>query len=450
MKLLRRNNEQSGKGGMSNAEIRHLKAVSLLQEMSLADGPDGHGSERQSLHPKRLLCFSNKPKKDQYPEERREQSPWRSRSIMDDKTRRKNGDLSAMCNELCDDYYEIRKNLRQRPHAATAKKTLLLEAVSTSPSTASSSVEAPLRKFDRRLKTRTNSNLHYSNENRERHRRQRSLMDDNISVQSEQIKSNANWNPNKFTIRRSRPKKNSGPKTSKSSKSSKSSSHGSNSRQSSSKRSYREKEIQPKSSSISEYTEDTLPVSVVEQKKIHNNVSTISTMTSRSYTTCDDVSVILSPRAANERVKKQSAPSRVNYSLGCTPVTPCAQPQPQARDYTTPSPRKANILNTDLGVIREDYDYSSSSGSLASSASFSSYGSSYSSGSYADYSGSGTEYYDDASLFYESSHKSEVMSKGRMKRTEKSTSRGHDDHSRTRNSTLSYEQRDDHYKYYYP
>ena len=202
---------------------------------------------------------------------------------------------------------------------------------------------------------------------------------------------------------------------------------------------------------MSEYTEDTLPISVVD-KKVHQ-AATMSTMTSRSsYTTFDDASVILSPRGANERVERQ--PSRVNLSLGCSPVTPCATPQPKPRNYSSRNLRKADVRHTDLGVIEEGYDYTSSSDS------FSSYSSSYSSGSYSDYSGSGgTEYYDDPSLFYESPNESESISKDRMKRTEKtnaraapgqrSTSRGGD--GRGRISTMTYdEKRDDPYKYYYP
>ena len=169
MKLLRRNDEQSsGRGGMSSAEMRRLNALRIMEELmkkqSLNDGRDGR------LHPKRLLCFSNKPKKDEYPEERRDQSPWRSRSIMDGKSRRKKGDLSALCTE----YSDLRKKLRQRPHAPTSKKTQIEHAIASSISTASSSVDAPLRNFDRGAKKRVNSNIHYINQNRELHRRQRS------------------------------------------------------------------------------------------------------------------------------------------------------------------------------------------------------------------------------------------------------------------------------------
>ena len=438
MKLLRRNEQSNNRGNISGAEIKHMKAISMIEELDerMKRQPtrgtiDKYCSEqRKVLDPKRLLCFSNKAKKDLNTEEYGEKSPWRSQSITDKKMnqnfsimdeRRKNGDMSALCNEICQDYYEIRKKLRDRPAVLTPKKTQILDAIAVSNSMTSSSVDAPLRNFDNGAKKREKTKVHYSNENRELHRRQRSLLDDNESVDGEKMKSKSN-KPNNKKPDRNRlssrktngiKSKSSGSRRSNKSDNIKSTSPTSNSRKSN--RSRRDKEIQ-REMSMSEYSEDTIPISVVE-RKIHRNgiqpdISIISTMTSRSYSTCDESSIILSPRGAHEKVDKNSKPSRVKLGLVCSP-THCARRPQKLRHHISRNPSNVGISPLNLGTITEGDDTSSSS----SSASFSSYGSS-SSGSYSDYSDSGSDdEYDDPSLFYASARKS--ISKADGKRIKK-------------------------------
>ncbi len=411
MKVLRRNEQTDNRVNLSGTEVKHMKAVSLIEELDdrskrrpreLTKGRN-KSDLQQALNPKRLLCFSNKPKKDQDSEENQRMTDWRSRNIIDYKggqiltfkdRRRNNGDLSALCNELCHDYYEIRKKLKNRPVVRNPKKVEVLDAAITgSNSTTSSSVDAPLRNFG--VKKSRKANVHYSNENRELHRRQRSLLDNSGSGHPPKNKSSKRSTSKKSnhtrSSRSSSPKMNSiqpnsnRSKNSKRSDKSKSKSRSFSTLLANSMRSSRERPTQPQIS-MSESTADTIPVSIVERNSrrsgIHPDMSMISTMTSKSYSTYNDSSIILSPRGANDKVDKN-----LNQGQGGLLVcssTPCtSRPQRPGHHIS----RNPSTVGVDLGTIREgDYYFTSS----ASSGSFSSYSSS-SSGSYSDYSYSSSD-----------------------------------------------------------
>ena len=416
--------------------MKHMKAVSLIQEFH--DKSKRRPSEdvrarniselQQTLNPKRLLCFSNKAKKGQNPEENLKQPQWRPRNITDYKAgqklsvkdrRRNNGDLSTLCNELCQDYYEIRKKLKNRPVVLTPKKPLIQDAIAGSNSTTSSSVDAPLRDFGG--VKRGKSKVHYSNENMELHRRQRSLLDDSGSVNGGKNKSRNKSNVKNSSQSRSSSSrkansiqsKSNRSKNSKRSDKSKSQSRRSNSLKANSKRSYRERATQPEMS-MSESTLDTVPVSVVEKNGIEPDISMISTMTSKSYSTYNDSSIILSPRGANDKVDKN-----LNQSQGGLLVcssTPCSSRPQISRQHVTRNPSNPGGSPLDLRTIREGDHYCSSS---ASSASYSYYSSS-SSGSYSDYSDSSfdEEEYDPSNSYVRNSYVSKSISKAGKKKKE--------------------------------
>ncbi len=438
MKILRRNEPSNNRGNLSGAEMKHMKAASLIQEFY--DKSKRRPSEdvrarnisemQQALNPKRLLCFSNKAKKDQNPEENLKQPQLRPTNITDYKAgqkfsvkdrRRNNGDLSVLCNELCRDYYEIRKKLKNRPVVLTPKKPLIQDAITGSNSTTSSSVDAPLRDFGG--VKRGKSKVHYSNENRDLHRRQRSLMDDSGSVNGGKNKSRNRSNVKKSSQSRSSSgrkasnsiqSKSNRSKNSNRSDKSKSKSRRSNSLKANSKRSYGERVTQPEMS-MSESTLDTVPVSVVERNCIQPDISMISTMTSKSYSTYNDSSIILSPRGANDKVDKNLNQSKGGL-LVCS-STPCSSRPQRSRQHVTRNPSNPTVSPLDLRTIREGDDYYSSS---ASSASYSYYSSS-SSGSYSDYSDSSfdEEEYDPSKSYVRNSHASKSISKAGKKKKKK-------------------------------
>eukprot|EP00531_Pseudo-nitzschia_arenysensis_P006899 CAMPEP_0116145930 /NCGR_PEP_ID=MMETSP0329-20121206/16888_1 /TAXON_ID=697910 /ORGANISM="Pseudo-nitzschia arenysensis, Strain B593" /LENGTH=459 /DNA_ID=CAMNT_0003641633 /DNA_START=8 /DNA_END=1390 /DNA_ORIENTATION=- len=415
MKILRRNEQTDNRGNLSGAELKHMKAVSLIEELDdrskrrpRVDAKGRNKSElQQALNPKRLLCFSNKAKKDQDPEENQRKSDWKSRNIIDYKAgqiltikdrRKNNGELSALCNELCQDYYEIRKKLKNRPVVTNPKKVQVLDAaIAGSNSTTSSSIDAPLRNFG--VKKSEKSNVHYSNENRELHRRQRSLLDDGSVHREKNKSSNKSTSKKSNQTRSSRSSsrktnsiqsKSNRSKNSKRSDKSKSKSRKSNSLKANSRRSHRGRPTQPEMS-MSESTADTIPVSVIERNSrgsgIHPDMSMISTMTSKSYSTYTDSSIILSPRGANDKVDKNLNQGQGGL-LVCSSAAPCTSRPQRSGHHISRNPSNVQV---DLGTIAEgDYYYTSS----ASSGSFSSYSSS-SSCSYSDYSDSSSDLEDD-------------------------------------------------------
>lgn len=421
MKLLKRNDNRSNNGGnMSHgAEKKHLKAISLIEELNermrrpRSEGASGRkNSERQkTLDPKRLLCFNNKSKKDQYQENgepNRKRSPRKSRSIVEHNTDRKSSakderwntsNTSALCNELCQDYYEIRKKLKNRPIVLTPKKAQILEAIAGSDSTTSSSVDAPIRKFDNEDDNKRGKDRLQCN--RELHRRHRSLLDDNASIHSENNKSKSNiTNSKKSNKNRSKSHKSKSDK----SRNSRSNTNKSKSQKSIRTRSFRMRDA-PLEIATSESTEYSIPVSVVEKiahrNECQSNISMMSTISSSSYSTasystCDESTVILSPRRANDKVDTISKSSEKtknsnNMALVCA-VAACSSPQPKLRHQLSRNPISVGMPQSNLGTIIEGDDYSSPSPSTSSASSSSYYGSLSSStsnsGSFYSYSGS--------------------------------------------------------------
>jgi len=415
MKKLRRNDNNYNKGhGKLGAEVKHLQAISLIEELDRRTkrGNRGDESERkQALNPKRLLCFSNKIKTDQYDmgEAYDRKNSGKSRD-------RHNGEISELCNELCRDYYEIRKKLRNRP--------IILNntAIAGSVSTASSSIDAPLRQFDddKADRKQPKKQMHYSNENRELHRRQRSLLDDKSELKSKIMSTSI------FKIQRSRSKKSKGRKSqsnrpsidktqshlsmsntynmgnsiihkSKSNRS-KTKSHRSFNLKSKGNKSDRGWDTTPEIS-MSESTQHSIPISVIERRirsGLQPDISMISTLSSSSYTTCDDSSVILSPRGANDGVIHKTN-NNTNMGLMCVP-TGCSSRQQISMHQMSRNP--AGIIPSHLGTISEGDDYTSSVAS--SSSSYSSYSSSsyYSSFSDSSYSESESDYYDEVYKYF--------------------------------------------------
>lgn len=433
MKLLRRNDNSYNRGNISHGEeMKHMRALSLIEELNARtrretredEGDRDEGDRRQGLDPKRLLCFSNKAKKDKNGETSRKKSPWRTRGIGEfdtgktpsfEKERRNTGDLSDLCNELCQDYYEIRKKLRNRPIVLTTKKAQILEALAGSTST-SSSVDAPLRNFDEKISNRgEKKKTDFSNETIELHRRQRSLLDDNASVQSENNKSNGisifNMKSKSKTFSRT---KSSSKKSEKSDRSRRSQSrNGRSSRRKSNRDRSNRLRYAPPDIANSQSTEQTAPVSVIERKvRSGLDSSIISTITSTSYTTSGETDVIWSPRGAKEKVDKSSRASRKpktkSLGLQVCAASPCAS-RSQSH-LVSRNPSNVGTSPSNLRIIREGDDYSSSSDSSAST---SSYGSS-SSGSYSgsSYSDTGSEdEQDDLRIVYSSSYTKNSKSK---------------------------------------
>ena len=407
---MRRNDNSYNKGnGKLGAEVKHLQAISLIEELDRRTkrGNRGHGSERkQALNPKRLLCFNNKIKTDQH--DMGEAYDWKNSGKSRD---RHNGEISELCNELCRDYYEIRKKLRNRP--------IILNniAIAGSVSTASSSIDAPLRQFDddKADGKQPEKQMHYSNENRELHRRQRSLLDDKSELKSKIMSTSI------FKIQRSRSKKSKGRKSqsnkpsidktqsylSKSNTSnmvnssihesksngSKTKSHRSFNIQSKGNKSDREWDTTP-DITMSESTQHSIPISVIERRirsGLQPDISMISTLSSSSYTTCDDSSVILSPRGANDGVIHKTN-NNTNMGLMCVPTGYSNRQQISLHQM---SRNPAGTIPSHLGTISEGDDYTSSVAS--SSSSYSSYSSSsyYSSFSDSSYSESESDYDDE-------------------------------------------------------
>jgi hypothetical protein len=397
------------------AEKKHLKAISLIEELNertrrqRSEAMSGRNdSERQkTLDPKRLLCFTNKSKKDQYQENgepNRKRSPWRSRSIVEHNSGRQDertntSNISALCNELCQDYYEIRKKLKNRPIVLTPKKAQILEAIAGSNLTTSSSVDAPIRKFDNEDDNYKGKNcLHFSNSNRELHRRHRSLLDDNASIHSENNKSKSNTtNSKKLNPNRSKTHE---------SQSDKSRSSRSNTNKSKRQKSIRIKSFRmrdaPLEIATNESTEYSIPVSFVERRACYNggqsDISMISTMSSSlystaSYSTCDESTVILSPRRANDKVdliskSNEKKKTSNNLALVCAAAA-CSSPQPKLRHQESRNPISVGMPPSNLGTITEGDDSSSPSTSSASSSSYCSLSSNSNGGSY--YSSSGAD-----------------------------------------------------------
>jgi hypothetical protein len=437
MKLLKINDKRSNnRGNISHgAEKKHLKAISLIEELNArtrrqkSEGTSGRNNSvrQKALDPKRLLCFNNKSKKDQYQENgepNRKRSPWISRSIVEYNTdrkssfkdeRRNTGNISDLCNELCQDYYEIRKKLKNRPIVLTPKKAQILDAIAGSNST-SSSVDAPLRNFNEECDSKRGKNcLHFSNGNRELHRRQRSLLDDNGSIHSENNKSKSNItnseksNKNRSDSHRSQSEK---------SRSSRSNTNKSKSQKSNRTRSNRVRE----EIAMSESTENSIPVSFVEKKAHHNglqpDISMMSTISSSSYSTssystCDESTVILSPRGANDKVNMPSKSSEKTKNSKMTLVcssAACSGPQPKLRHQVSRNPISVGKAPSNLGTITEGDDCSSSSASSASSSSYGSSSSGSYTGSYYSHSGSDDEE-DDPSVDYGSDRMRKTMLK---------------------------------------
>lgn len=395
MKFLRRNEKSIERGDRSHeAELLYLKAMTLMEELEetrrlAKEAERKRVSERkQLLDPKRLLCFNNKAKKflDYYDESNVKKSDWRSKSLDEiksdrrisfDDEQRDAGEISESCNELCRDYYEIRKKLKHKPIALTRKRAEILDVIPKSTSDFSST-DAPLRKFDSSGKRKGKQHLHYSNENRELHRRQRSLLDDG-SVSGEKNESKTNVpisnkvnNHRSYSMYRSSSNKQ---KSKKSKGSSNSKNSKSKDRQSNSSSSRRRWDVPPEiSMSESTETDYSIPVSVVESRissSIQPDLSMISTMSSASYTTCDESTVILSPRGAKDMVGMPPDVSR-QRAFQCS-STPFFNGQPNVL-RRNPSGSVGKALSN-LGTITEDIDFSSSSESSAASSSSSSYNS---------------------------------------------------------------------------
>ena len=444
MKLLRRNDKSNNnRGNLSHSEeILHLKAIALMEELEKTRRQrekvirDRSSNERQRpLDPKRLLCFNGKSKKEKdeddavHAKPHKEISPWisgksktattyvsKGRELSARDERRNNGDIADICNELCQDYYEIRKKLRNRPVVLASKKVQTMDSTSVSNSTLSS-FDAPIRKFhdDHRKKKknpRERKDLHYSNENRELHRQQPSLLDDNGSVHHNQ--------KNKAKGKKSKQKQSkSNSFTSWISDGNKNSSHKSKTNKQKNKKSKNKNSISRKPNNNrpnivwedspemkgSGSTAYTVPVSFVEKKsnrsKMQPDLSMISTLTSSSYTTCDESRVILSPRGGDDKMERQFNPSEeivdTDMGLVCAPIGFTATQQ-QSRLHRNPS--VAGVALANLGTIAEGGAYASPSVSLSSS--FSSYSSSSSggdSGSYYNDSQSDGEEYDPSVVY---------------------------------------------------
>jgi len=481
MKLLRRNNDKGsnkGKGNSSrNAEMMHRRAISLIEELEqrTRGGADNeHSSEKmKGLNPKRLLCFNNKAKRDEYEEygeENLKKSSWRSQNLGDESVkysrdreiatkngRRNTGEMSHLCNELCQDYYEIRKNLKNRP-VLTTKRAQILKAIAGSTST-KSTTNAPIRKFKTDNNKSGNCVLDFRNENRKLHQRQRSLLDDNGFVNIEKNTSKKK----KLKVRKSRKII---PRTTKSNNQKPTNANGSITNKSKSHRSNNLKSNKYGSSGMwdelyeianSESTEYTIPMSYVEQKPNRSDaqpdISMTSTLSSSSYTTCDESAVILSPRGADDEADSQINPSETSnnntMSLVCsTPAFAIHQERPRDSMNRNPAtvtntqnsmpsvlsnlsslgmalsnlqisnPSSVGVATSNLRTIQELDDYltpstdsDSSGSSVSSSTNDSTSGTSYGGSYYSDSSSSSSNEGDDLSAVYTSNQWIKAMSK---------------------------------------
>lgn len=299
----------------------------------------------------------------------------------------------------------------------TTKKAQILEVLAGSTST-SSSVDAPLRNFHEKITNRREKKkAEVGNEAIELRRRQRSLLDDNASVHSENTKSNGiSIFTMKSKSKRCSRKKSGGKNSEKSDRSymSKSRSERSSRGKSNRDRSNRLRYAPPDIAN-SQSTEQTAPVSVIERKVrsgLHADSSIISTITSTSHMTSGETDVIWSPRGAKEKVDKSSRasqkPKTKNLGLQVCAASPCAGRS--QRHVVTRNPSNVGKSPSNLQIIREADDFLSSSDSSAST---SSYGSS-SSGSYSgsSYSDTGSEdERDDLRIVYSSSYTKKSKSK---------------------------------------
>eukprot|EP00535_Pseudo-nitzschia_heimii_P002310 CAMPEP_0197188038 /NCGR_PEP_ID=MMETSP1423-20130617/17073_1 /TAXON_ID=476441 /ORGANISM="Pseudo-nitzschia heimii, Strain UNC1101" /LENGTH=506 /DNA_ID=CAMNT_0042639777 /DNA_START=93 /DNA_END=1613 /DNA_ORIENTATION=+ len=415
MKFLRRNDKRDDRRTLSHSEeILHLKAISLMEELEKMrreknqDVRNQRSSELQhSLDPKRLLCFSGKSKDkneeyDFHVDPNKEIRPWisedsktrtkhtskgRELSLRDQ--RRSNGDIAGICDELCRDYYEIRKKLKNRPIVLTSKKFQTIDSTSGSNST-TSSFDAPMRKFhddDKKKKNhRGRKHLHYSNVNRELHRQQPSLLDDKGPKHNQKDKKKSHQSKQKHskTTILANWKSGGNNKISHKSKSNRAKNKKSENKKSNSLKSNDKKSnvvwVDSPEIKGSESTAYTIPLSFVEKKSHRKNIqpdlSMISTLTTSSYSTCEESSVILSPRGANDKVQRNLKPSReiVDSDLGlmCAPIA-CSSTQQQTTLRTNRNPSIPAIALANLGTITEGGAYASPS---VSSSSFSSYSSS--------------------------------------------------------------------------
>jgi len=477
MKLLRRNNDKgSKKGNLSrNAEMKHRRAISLIEEFEqrTRGGADNeHSSEEmKGLNPKRLLCFNNKVKRDEYEEygeENLKKSSWRSQNLGDESVkysrdrniatkngRRNTGEVSHLCNELCQDYYEIRKHLKNRP-VLTTKRAQILKAIAGSTST-SSTTDAPIRKFKTDNNKSGNCLLDFRNENKKLHQRHRSLLDDKGFVNIEKNtskKKKLKVRKSREIIPRTKKSNNQKPKNANISITNKSKSHGSNNLKSS-KNGSSGMWDELYEITASESTEYTIPVSYVEQKPnrsdVQPDISMISTLSSSSYTTCDESAVILSPRGANDEADSQINPGETSnnntMSLVCSaPAFAIHQERPRDSMNRNPAtvidtqnsmpsvlsnlnslgialsnlqisnPNSVGVATSNLGTIKEIDDYlspsadSDSSGtSVSSSTNDSTSGTSYGGSYYSD--SSSTNEGDDLSAVYTSNQWIKAMSK---------------------------------------